>query len=90
MAAEKEISQADRQYMFDHYQLTDDHAMHLIGTATDQNGKKYYMEKNSWGEGGKYKGFSYMSESFMRMRTMSIMVHKDAVPASIAHKVGLK
>ena len=76
--------------MFDSFQLTDDHAMHLIGTATDQNGKKYYMEKNSWGTGGKYKGFSYMSESFMRMRTMSIMVHKDGIPEDIAKKIGLK
>ncbi|MCK5822233.1 MAG: aminopeptidase [Bacteroidales bacterium] len=90
MATEKEISQNDRQYMFDHYQLTDDHCMHIIGLATDQNGKKYYIEKNSWGEGGKYKGFSYMSESFMRLRTMSIMIHKDAVPERLARKIGLK
>lgn len=90
MAAEKNISQDDRQYMFDHFQLTDDHCMHIIGVAKDQNGKKYYIEKNSWGEGGKYKGFSYMSESFMRMRTMSVMVHKDAVPERLAIKIGLK
>lgn len=90
MAKEKMVSQQDRQYLFDSYQLTDDHAMHVMGLAKDQNGKKYYMEKNSWGEGGKYKGFSFMSESFMRQRTMSIMVHKDAVPAGIANKIGLK
>lgn len=90
MAKEKPISQEDRQYMFDSYQLTDDHAMHLVGVAKDQNGKKYYIEKNSWGEGGKYKGFSYMSESFMRMRTMSIMVHKDAVPAKLAKRLGIE
>lgn len=89
MAKEKDVQQEDRQYLFDSYHLTDDHAMHLVGVAKDQNGKKYYMEKNSWGEGGKYKGFSYMSESFMKLRTMSIMVHKDAVPADIAKKIGL-
>ena len=90
MANEKVITQKDRQYMYDGFQLTDDHAMHVIGTAKDQNGKKYYMEKNSWGPGGKHNGFSYMSESFMRMRTMSIMVHKDGVPSNIARKLGLK
>lgn len=90
MAEEKDIKQADRQNMYDHYKLTDDHAMHLIGIATDQNGKKYYKEKNSWGKGGAFEGYSYMSESFMRMRTMSIMVHKDAVPEVIAKKIGLK
>jgi bleomycin hydrolase len=89
-AAEKQVSQADRQYMFDSWQLTDDHGMHLTGIAQDQFGNKYYLEKNSWGEGGKYKGYSYVSVPFMRMRTMSIMLHKDGVPAHIAKKIGLK
>lgn len=89
-AAEKTVSQEDRQYLFDHYQLTDDHAMHLMGIAQDQNGKIYFMEKNSWGPGGTYQGFSYLSESFLRMRTMSILVHKDAVPERIAKKIGLQ
>lgn len=87
---EKEITQVDRQYMFDSYQLTDDHAMHLTGIAQDQFGNKYYLEKNSWGEGGKFKGYSYLSVPFMRMRTMSIMLHKDGVPPQIANKIGLK
>jgi bleomycin hydrolase len=88
-AAEKVISQADRQYMFDSWQLTDDHAMHLTGIAQDQFGNKFYMEKNSWGESGKYKGYSYLSVPFMRMRTMSIMLHKDGIPPQIARKIGL-
>lgn len=87
---EKEITQVDRQYMFDSYQLTDDHAMHLTGIAQNQFGNKYYLEKNSWGEGGKFKGYSYLSVPFMRMRTMSIMLHKDGVPPQIANKIGLK
>jgi len=87
---EKAISQADRQYMFDSFQLTDDHAMHLTGIAQDQFGNKYYVEKNSWGEGGKYKGYSYLSIPFMRMRTMSVMLHKDGIPPQIASKIGLK
>ncbi|MCX6225134.1 MAG: aminopeptidase, partial [Bacteroidia bacterium] len=89
-AGEKQISQNDRQYMFDSWQLTDDHAMHLTGIAQDQFGNKYYLEKNSWGEGGKFKGYSYLSVPFMRMRTMSIMLHKDGVPPQIANKIGLK
>jgi len=84
---EKIVSQEDRQKLFDNYQLTDDHAMHLVGIGEDQNGKKYFMEKNSWGDGNIYKGFSYMSESFMRLRTMSIMVHKDGVPKEIMKKL---
>jgi bleomycin hydrolase len=89
-AKEKEVTQADRQYMFDSWQLTDDHGMHLMGIAQDQFGNKYFQEKNSWGEGGKYKGYSYVSVPFMRLRTMSIMLHRDGIPAGIAKKIGLK
>jgi bleomycin hydrolase len=89
-APEKQVTQTDRQYLFDSWQLTDDHAMHLTGIAEDQFGNKYYLEKNSWGEGGKYKGYSYLSVPFMRMRTMTIMLHKDGVPPSIAKKIGLQ
>ncbi len=89
-SVEKQITQADRQYMFDSWQLTDDHGMHLTGIARDQFGNKYYLEKNSWGEGGKFKGYSYVSVPFMRMRTMSVMLHKDGVPPQIAKKIGLK
>jgi len=71
-------------------QLTDDHGMHLTGLAQDQFGNKYIMEKNSWGERGKFKGYSYLSVPFMRMRTMSIMLHKDGIPPQIAQKIGLK
>jgi bleomycin hydrolase len=84
---EKLIEQKDRQGVFDSYNLTDDHAMHLVGIAKDQNGKLYFIEKNSWGDGNPYKGFSYMSESFMRLRTMSIMVHKDGIPKNILKKL---
>ncbi|TSA35246.1 MAG: aminopeptidase [Porphyromonadaceae bacterium] len=89
-ATEKQVTQSDRQYMFDSWQLTDDHAMHLTGIAQDQFGNKFYLEKNSWGEGGKNKGYSYISVPFMRMRTMSVMLHKDGVSPQIANKIGLK
>ena len=88
-APEKAVSQADRQQLFESYHLTDDHAMHLTGLATDQFGNKYYLEKNSWGEGGQFKGYSYMSVPFMRLRTVSVMLHKDGIPAHIAKKIGL-
>jgi len=88
-ATEKLIAQSDRQYMFDSWQLTDDHGMQLTGIAQDQFGNRFYVEKNSWGEGGKFKGYSYLSVPFMRMRTMSIMLHKDGVPPQIAKKIGL-
>ena len=48
------------------------------------------MVKNSWGEAGKYKGIWYASEAFAAYKTMSIMIHKDALPKDIAKKLKIK
>ena len=79
-----------RQAGFDNYQTTDDHGMVIFGTATDQNGTKYYMVKNSWGTESKYKGIWYASETFVKHKTIDIMVHKDAIPKEILKKLGIK
>lgn len=84
------VDQKNRQRTFDNLTSTDDHLMHLTGIAVDQNGTRYFLTKNSWGETGPYKGYLYMSESFVKMKTVAIMVHKDAIPATIAKKMGLK
>lgn len=86
---ESEITQEMRQLDFDNYQTTDDHSMHIIGTATDQYGKEYYKVKNSWGSYGPYKGYFYASKAYVNYKTMSIMVHKNAVPQNIRTKLGL-
>ncbi len=84
---EKEITQEMRQEAFDNYQTTDDHGMHIVGIAKDQNGNKYYKVKNSWGTEQKYDGFFYASEAFVKYKTMSFMIHKDATPKKIAKKL---
>ena len=91
-AAVKEIqvTQELRQQMFDEKTSTDDHGMHLYGIAKDQNGNKYYLIKNSWGESGEYKGIWYMSENFVKGKTLNIMVNKKAIPQGILKKLGLK
>lgn len=83
---EKTISQDDRQIAFESLQTTDDHLMHLVGTTKDQNGTKYYIVKNSWGEVGIKKGFVYMSESYIRLNTISIMMNKKALIPSLSSK----
>lgn len=86
---EKEITQEVRQKAYDNYETTDDHLMHIIGLATDQNGKYFYKVKNSWGiEGSKYDGYFYASTPYVMYKTMSIMIHKDALPKDIAIKLG--
>lgn len=87
--AEKKITQEMRQESFDNYQTTDDHGMQIYGIAKDQQGNKFYMVKNSWGETGPYKGFWYASDPFVRYKTLSIVLHRDAIPATIAAKLDL-
>lgn len=89
MLAEKAITQEMRQEAFDNYQTTDDHGMQIYGIASDQNENKYFMVKNSWGDTGPYNGLWYASFPFVKYKTMSIVLHKDAIPANIATKLGL-
>ncbi|MGZ3900386.1 MAG: aminopeptidase C [Bacteroidia bacterium] len=79
-----------RQKAFDNYETQDDHGMHIVGMAKDQNGTLYYTVKNSWGkESNQCDGFLYASESYVLYKTTSIMVHKKAIPAAIAKKLGI-
>ena len=78
-----------RQERFDNWELTDDHGMLIFGVAKDQNGKEYYMVKNSWGETGAYKGIWYMTKNFIVGNTMDFMVNKNAIPKDIRKKMGL-
>lgn len=78
-----------RQERFDNWELTDDHGMLIFGIAKDQNGKEYYMVKNSWGEAGDYKGIWYMTKNFIAANTMDFMVNKNAVPKDILKKCNI-
>lgn len=85
---EKIITDEIRQAAFDNYSATDDHLMHITGTVTDQNGKRYFRTKNSWaadsnGDGG----YLNISEAFIRLNTIAIMIHKDAIPKDISKKL---
>lgn len=79
---EKNITQQYRQDEFENYNTTDDHLMHITGKATDQNGVIYYKVKNSWGTDAtrtKYEGYVYMSAAYIKLKAISILMHKEAL-----------
>lgn len=84
---EKKITQAMRQIDFNNFTSTDDHGMHIIGIANDQNGTPYYIVKNSWGNYNDYDGYFYVSKPYVALRTIDIMIHKDAIPKAISKKL---
>lgn len=88
---EKEITQGFRQHEFENFNTTDDHLMHITGTVKDQNGAIYYMVKNSWGTDPNrttYDGYVYFSEAYVKLKTISITLHKDGVPREVKSKLG--
>jgi bleomycin hydrolase len=86
---EPAITQDRRQMEFENYQTTDDHGMHLVGIAHDQAGGIYYLEKNSWGPGNSFKGYSYISPAYLKLKSTCIMVNKNGIPAEIRKKLGI-
>ena len=88
-AGEKTITQEMRQLGYDNWTTTDDHGMQIYGIAKDQNGKEYFMMKNSWGEYGPYKGFWYVSKPYAAYKTMNIVINKNAIPKDIRKKLGI-
>ncbi|ERI62982.1 MAG: aminopeptidase [Capnocytophaga sp.] len=83
---EKTITPEMRQKAFDNYETTDDHAMHIVGLAKDQNGREYYIVKNSWGTNNDNKGYLYVSKNYVRYKTMAIMLNLKGTPKDLVKK----
>ena len=80
-----------RQDGYEKFVTTDDHLMHITGIVKDQNGTKYYITKNSWGaDSNKSGGYLNMSESYVRAKTICVMVHKDSLPKELKKKLGIQ
>lgn len=73
------VTQAERQYGLEQFTTTDDHMMHIVGTAHDGQGTFYYVVKNSYGRYGPYGGFIYMSGDYFRAKTISVTLQSKAV-----------
>lgn len=89
-ALEDIVTQESRQMGFETFSTVDDHLEHITGIAQDQDGVKYYKTKNSWGTEDNGTGYHYLSENYVRAKTISILVHKNSIPKTIRTKLGLK
>ena len=76
---EAKVSQGSRQVGFENHTTTDDHLMHIVGLAQDQNGDEYFVIKNSWGQDNPYGGRQYISKAYFKAKTIAVTMHKDAM-----------
>ncbi|QDO94727.1 aminopeptidase [Formosa sediminum] len=89
---ELKVTPEYRQQEFENFDTTDDHLMHIVGLVEDQKGNTYFKVKNSWGGNSdrvSNDGYIYMSEAYFKLKTISVMVHKDALPRSIKKDLNL-
>lgn len=87
---ERIITAAMRQQAFDNYSTTDDHGMHIVGLSIDQNGREYYMVKNSWGTTNDYKGYLYVTKAYVQYKTTAFLINKKALSAEMRDKLEIE
>lgn len=90
---EKNVTAEYRLQEFYNFNTQDDHLMHIVGKVKDQNGNFYYKVKNSWGANSDRvgnDGYIYMSISYMRLKSISVLLHKDGLEKSTKEKLGIK
>ena len=73
-----ESVQQRRQREFETRRTTDDHCMMLMGIARDPQGRRYYIAKNSWGKDNPYGGLMYLSEDYVRLKTVLVVMPSEA------------
>ena len=77
-----------RQEQWDNWDFTYDHVMLIYGKAVDEQGKPYYLVKNSWGaDYGPYQGSWYMSRDYMALNTTYIFLNRNALPKPLRKQI---
>ena len=79
LSTNQPVTQESRQRDFDHFKTTDDHCMEMVGMAHDDQQRKYFICKNSWGDNNPYGGFVFLSEAYVKAKTISIVLPRSAL-----------
>ena len=87
---EMEVTPVKREEEYENYRTTDDHLMHIIGYARDADGKVFFIVKNSWGsEKFPNGGYVYASINYVKMKTISFIINRNALPKDLLKKLGI-
>jgi bleomycin hydrolase len=79
------INQDAREFRFFNHATEDDHGLHLVGYAS-AGGRDWFLIKDSarssrW---GKFEGYYFYREDYVRLKMLTILVHKDVVKDLLA------
>lgn len=87
--AELPWTEETRQLLFENLTTQDDHLMHIVGIEKSKDGKMFYNVKNSWGNVGPYGGYVKVSEAYLAINTISLVVPKAALSKALIEKLKL-
>ncbi len=79
------IDQDSRELRFFNHSTEDDHGIHVVGYASVV-GRDWFLIKDSarssrW---GKFEGYYFYRDDYVRLKMLTFAVHKDAVPDLLA------
>lgn len=78
-----------RQELYENLTTQDDHLMHLTGMEKSKGGKTFFIVKNSWGNVGPFDGYINVSEAYIAINTISLVLPKAALSKELLEKLGL-
>ncbi len=76
-------SQQLRLEQWNNWRFTYDHVMLIYGKAIDEQGRPYYMVKNSWGNSGQYHGIWMMSRDYIALNTTYLFLNRHALSKNL-------
>jgi bleomycin hydrolase len=78
------IDQHSREFRFNNETTSDDHDIHLVGHKKVGNYDWYLIKDSaSSAQHGQFKGYWFYREDYIKLKMLTIIVHKDAIEAVV-------